>query len=121
MLNNNIKEIPKYQKRKESNTSKINKKSNHKHKYEECLIQYSYKNSEEKVTKIKSYCIVCGKLNEMLKNSIAYNKDEKYPQEYLFKHTSEEIYENFKDKMPIFQIKNWTQNFVNLENKKDPI
>ena len=33
-------EIPKYLKQKESNISKSNRKSKHKHQYEECLIQY---------------------------------------------------------------------------------
>ena len=31
-------EIPKYLKRKENDISKANKKSKHKHQYEECLI-----------------------------------------------------------------------------------
>ena len=33
-------EIPKYLKSTESNISKSNRKSKHKHHYEECLIQY---------------------------------------------------------------------------------
>jgi hypothetical protein len=35
-------EIPKYLKQRESNISKANKKSKHKHHYEECLIQYKW-------------------------------------------------------------------------------
>lgn len=35
-------EIPKYLKSTESNISKSNRKSKHKHHYEECLIQYKW-------------------------------------------------------------------------------
>lgn len=35
-------EIPKYFKPTESNISKSNRKSKHKHQYEECLIQYKF-------------------------------------------------------------------------------
>lgn len=33
-------EIPKYLRQKESNISKSNRKTKHKHQYEECIIQY---------------------------------------------------------------------------------
>ncbi len=35
-------EIPKYRKSTDSNISKSNRKSKHKHQYEECLIQYDF-------------------------------------------------------------------------------
>lgn len=39
-IDKNTQDIPKYLKSTESNISKSNRKSKHKHKYEECLIQY---------------------------------------------------------------------------------
>ena len=65
-------EVPKYLKQKESNISKANKKSKHKHQYEECLIRYNG-NWERKIKSIQSlnsYCIICGKINDRMKNSI---------------------------------------------------
>ena len=35
-------EIPKYRKSTDCNISKSNRKSKHKHQYEECLIQYDF-------------------------------------------------------------------------------
>lgn len=56
-------EIPKYHKTTESNISKSNRKSKHKHQYEECLIQYNfrYANKDHLMTNIHSYCTICGK------------------------------------------------------------
>ena len=71
-------EIPKYLKSTESNISKSNRKSKHKHHYEECLIQYkwNFKNNaftqEEKErihTSLCSYCTICGKIGGIIKNS----------------------------------------------------
>ena len=64
-------EVPKYLKQKESNISKANKKSKHKHQYEECLIRYKWNWEENKIhTSLNSYCIICGKINDRMKNSI---------------------------------------------------
>lgn len=50
-------EIPKYLKRKENDISKANKKSKHKHQYEECLIRYKWNWEENKIhTSLNSYC-----------------------------------------------------------------
>lgn len=64
-------EIPKYLKRKENDISKANKKSKHRHQYEECLIRYKWNWEENKIhTSLNSYCILCGKINDKMKNSI---------------------------------------------------
>ena len=71
-------EIPKYLRQKESNISKSNRKSKHKHHYEECLIQnkWNFKSNtfiqEEKErihTSLSSYCTFCGKIGGIIKNS----------------------------------------------------
>ena len=64
-------EIPKYLKWKENDISKANKKSKHKHQYEECLIRYKWNWDEHKIhTSLNSYCTICGKINDKMKNSI---------------------------------------------------
>lgn len=56
-------EIPKYLKQKESDISKANKKSKHRHQYEECLIRYKWDWEDNKIhTSLNSYCITCGKM-----------------------------------------------------------
>ena len=76
-------EIPKYLKSTESNISKSNRKSKHKHQYEECLIQnkWNFKSNaftqEEKeriYTSLSSYCTICGKIGGIIKNS-KYQKE----------------------------------------------
>ena len=63
MSNQYENETPKYLKQKESNLSKSKKKSKHKQKYEECLIQYNMKiglenKPAELVTSLESYCTI---------------------------------------------------------------
>ena len=68
-------EIPKYLKRKENDISKANKKSKHKHQYEECLIRYKWNWDEHKIhTSLNSYCTICGKINDKMKNSIVIDR-----------------------------------------------
>lgn len=71
-------EIPKYLKSTGSDISKSNRKSKHKHHYEECLIQnkWNFKSNaftqEEKErihTSLSSYCTFCGKIGGIIKNS----------------------------------------------------
>lgn len=80
-------EIPKYLKQKESNISKSNRKSKHKHHYEECLIQnpFSFARKNSIHTQLSSYCIICGKIGGYFKSgkylkeieSLQKNKDKK--------------------------------------------
>lgn len=60
-------EIPKYLKQKESNISKSNRKSKHKHQYEECLIQYpiTFAGKTHISTKLYGYCVICGKIGSV--------------------------------------------------------
>lgn len=58
-------EVSKYIKKRESNISKIKKKSNHKHIYKPCLITYKnryFKNPNNSILFKGDYCIVCGKI-----------------------------------------------------------
>ena len=73
-------EIPKYFKYQKSDTSKANKKSKHKHQYEECWIQYNLKiglaNKPVKlVTSLESYCTICGKIGDRFKEDKSIVKD----------------------------------------------
>ena len=77
-------EIPKYLKQKESNISKANKKSKHKHQYEECLLQYRLnfkfnaftQEQKDKInTSLSSYCTICGKIGEKFKEEKSIVKD----------------------------------------------
>lgn len=66
-------EIPKYLKQKESNISKSNRKSKHKHHYEECLIQYrsTFIGKTHLNTGLYTYCIICAK-NEILNSTTPF-------------------------------------------------
>ena len=62
-------EVPKYRKHTDSNISRSNRKSKHKHQYKECLIQYDfpYNDRTNTTTRLNSYCIICGKIGGKFK------------------------------------------------------
>lgn len=70
-------EIPKYLKSTESNISKSNRKSKHKHHYEECLIQNksTFAGKTHLNTGLYTYCTICGKINERFKETLKLNME----------------------------------------------
>lgn len=124
-------DITKYLKQKESNISKSNRKSKHKHHYEECLIQnkWNFKSNaftqEEKErihTSLSSYCTICGKIGGIIKNS-KYQKEIEVSQEqnqtesnFWISISGKEIYEMYHDKLPVFFVEDiYKEKYVNLE------
>lgn len=118
-------EIPKYLKSTESNISKSNRKSKHKHRYEECLIQYPFsfvgKNSIQ--TRLCSYCIICGKIGDRVKDSIVkdYIKSELHNRRTIYSiMPGTELYEKYHDKLPVFFVDGiFTNNYINLNISKE--
>lgn len=101
-------EIPKYLKRKETNISKANKKSKHRHQYEECLIRYKWNWEENKIhTSLNSYCIICGKINDKMKNSIVIDYMQKVdtPIGKRYIQISEDVlYDTYHGRLPVFYV-----------------
>lgn len=101
-------EIPKYLKRKEHNISKANKKSKHRHQYEECLIRYKWNWEENKIhTSLNSYCIICGKINDKMKNSIVIDYMQKVdtPMGKRYIQISEDVlYDIYHGRLPVFYV-----------------
>lgn len=124
-------EIPKYLKSTESNISKSNRKSKHKHHYEECLIQYKWNfksnafTQEEKErihTSLSSYCTICGKIGGIIKNSKyqeeieTLQKQKQIGSNFWISISGEEIYKMYHDKLPVFFVDNiFTEKYVNLK------
>ena len=119
-------EIPKYLKQTESNTSKSNRKSKHKHQYEECLIQYpiAFAGRTHISTKLYGYCSICGKIGsvkngkyktelEQLKKSRQDNSN------FLITISGEEIYKRYHNKLPIFYIEDSFADYVILERENN--
>ena len=112
-------EIPKYLKRKENDISKANKKSKHKHQYEECLIRYKWNWEENKIhTSLNSYCTICGKINDKMKNSIVidYMKKVDTPVGKRYIQISEDIlYDTYHGILPVFFVEDICKDkYVNL-------
>lgn len=112
-------EIPKYLKRKENDLSKANKKSKHKHQYEECLIRYKWKWEENKIhTSLNSYCTICGKINDKMKNSIVTNYMQKVdtPVGKRYIQISEDVlYDIYHGRLPVFSVEDiCNDKYVNL-------
>lgn len=111
-------EIPKYKKAKQSSTSKSKAKSKHKHQYEECLTQYE--DDYKRYTSLSSYCTICGKLGYKFAEDKSIVKDlfRKYiinGNTYYSLMPSEELYENYHDKLPVFFLEDTFSKYVVLE------
>ena len=119
-------EIPKYLKSTESNISKSNRKSKHKHQYKECLIQYqfSFAGQNNIQTQLCSYCTICGKIGDRLKDSIVkdYIKSELHNRRTLYSVMSgTELYEKYHNKMPVFFVGDlFKEKYVDLEQNCNP-
>lgn len=122
-------EIPKYLKSTESNISKSNRKSKHKHHYEECLIQnksiFAGKTAGKTClnTGLYTYCTICGKINERFKENKSIVKD--YIREVnspigrcYSRISDEELYEKYHNKLPVFFVEDiFKERYVNLEGE----
>ena len=123
-------EIPKYLKQKESNISKSNRKSKHKHHYEECLIQnlFSFAGKTHLNTGLYTYCTICGKINERFKENKSIVKD--YIREVnspigkckcYSRISDEELYEKYHNKLPVFFVEDiFKEKYVDLEQNNNP-
>ncbi len=119
-------EIPKYLKSTESNISKSNRKSKHKHHYEECLIQYKW-NFKSNVftdkihTSLHSYCTICGKIGDRFKVDKSIVKDyirtiDSSKGKYHSRIPDEELYKKYHDKLPVFFVEYiFKDKYVDLE------
>ena len=116
------KEIPKYLKSTESNISKSNRKSKHKHHYEECLIQNKFIFAEKTClnTGLYTYCTICGKINERFKENKSivkdYIREVNSPIGKCYSRISDkELYEKYHDKLPVFFVEDiFKERYVNL-------
>ena len=116
-------ESPKYRKQKESKVSKSKKKSNHKHQYEECLVQcqFDFLGDNNIFTSLRSYCTICGKLGDR------FDEDKSIVKDYVKRidtsvgrgyqvMKSEELYEKYHDKMPVFFLEDiFKEKYVDVE------
>ncbi len=112
-------EVGRYRKQTESNISKSNRKSKHKHQYNECLIQYE-STFAGKETGLYSYCTLCGKIGDRFKENKSIVND------YLRTiHTSvgkcysvisgTELYERYHDKLLVFFVEDiFKDKYINL-------
>lgn len=129
-------EIPKYLKSTENNVSKSNRKSKHKHQYEECLIQYKWNfksnvfTQEEKErihTLLSSYCTICWKIGGIIKNSKyqkeidALQKQRQKGSNFWISVSGEEIYKMYHNKLPVFFVEDiYKEKYVDLEQNNNP-
>lgn len=114
-------EIPKYLKSTESNISKSNRKSKHKHHYEECLIQCHLLKNTRIYTLLHSYCTICGKIGDRFKENKSIVKDygrtiDTPIGECYSLISDEELYEKYHDKLPVFFVEDiFKEKYVDLE------
>ena len=118
-------EISKYLKQKESNVSKANKKSKHKHQYQECLLQYEFNFAGKKCinTSLSSYCTICGKIGDRFKEEKSIVKNYKRTVDTSTGRcyqmiSDEKLYERYHNKLSVFFVEDiWKDGYVNLEQK----
>ena len=118
-------EKPKYLKSTGSNISKSNRKSKHKHHYEECLIQhpFSFAGKTSIHTQLCSYCTICGNIGDKLKDSIVkdYIKSELHNRRIIYSVMSgTELYEKYHNKLPVFFVEDiYKEKYVDLEQNNN--
>lgn len=119
-------EIPKYLKSTESNISKSNRKSKHKHQYEECIIRYkfSFMGKNNLHTELSSYCSICGKIGDRFskEKSIVEEKTlhKQLPNgmKYLTHMSGKEIYDQYHDILPVFNTE-FSDKYIDLNQKEN--
>lgn len=118
-------EIPKYLKPTESNISKSNRKSKHKHHYEECLIQNksTFAGKTRLNIGLYTYCTICGKINERFNGNKSIVKDYIREVDSPIKNrkcysriSDEELYKKYHNKLPVFFVEDiYKEKYVDLE------
>lgn len=119
-------ETPKYLKQKESNISKSNRKSKHKHYYEECLIQYpiTFAGKTHICTRLDGYCTICGKIGSVKNGKYEteleqLRKSRQGNSKFCVFISDEEIYKRYHNKLPVFYIEDSFADYVVLEREKN--
>lgn len=122
-MNNFENDVPKYHKKKNGTKSKSKNKTDHKHAYEECFIQYDFVfNCKVNThTSLCSYCIICGKINSALKDGKIRSQyhDSKTEQGYIIPWINDidKIHEKHKDEIPTFHVKDMMSKYVDIREK----
>lgn len=116
----------KYHKTTESNISKSNRKSKHKHQYKECLIQYpiTFAGKTHISTRLYGYCPICGKIGSVKNGKCKAELEqlEKSRQDnsnFLIAISGEEIYERYHNRLPVFYIEDSFADYVVLERENN--
>ena len=73
------------------------------------------------ITSLVSYCTICGKIGDRFKKDKTIVKDYEHTDatpvgKYYQIMTSEELYERYHNKLPVFFVEDyWKDGYVNLE------
>lgn len=119
-------EIPKYLKSTESNISKSNRKSKHKHQYEECIIRYkfSFMGKNNLHTELSSYCSICGKIGDRFSKEKSIIEEKTLHKQllngmkYLTHMSGKEIYEQYHNILPVFNAE-FNDKYIDLNQKEN--
>lgn len=98
----NYNEIPKYRKKKPSKSKSANK-SNHKHKYIDCLLV-----DDENRSYKAEYCQICGKIN-----NVKAFETERLDDGYFRMLTDNEVFHKYKG-LERFQVKDIWDKYVSI-------
>ena len=101
-------EIGKYKKKKNSGASKSNKKSKHKHIYEECLFSTKFYSTLEDCILHGSYCTICGKISKRGYRLREVVKTGEHSTRFM---TNEEVLEKYKG-LPIIHLDDYFQKYA---------
>jgi hypothetical protein len=93
-----------YKKKKESNTSKANKKSKHKHIYDKVAILETH-GVTWNMTNVFQYCSVCGKIGPQLNRPFKVEEWNLTEKDWANKYPNADYFD-LGNKMPIFDINN---------------
>lgn len=100
-------EVPKHKKRSKK---KGRKRSNHKHKYDTCILHIRSTDSYY----LCDYCTICGRINDYY-----FDTEPAKPPYHVIAIGGIELYKKYKDKYEVKYINDWRDKFVHDIKKED--
>ena len=106
MNNQDIDEVAKHKKKK-NNSSRSEKKADHKHEYQDCLLACEYNWSDKYYIHKDQYCVICGKINAHYRQSFGeYLQDvDKDNSAIIAKYPN----------LPVFHLQKYIDGYVDLQ------
>lgn len=112
----NEQEVAKYRKKK-NNSSRSEKKADHKHEYKDCIISYTYNWADRYFAHRGQYCVACGKINGHRSTIDRFSIYSDYRDVGSDESGLREKY----PELPVFHLRSYLDDYVNLQEAQTSV